>query len=357
MELSVKEKQIRFGSYKQYSGPWFPGSIKFKTPENPDFLEKCLAVTTSTEGGSINAYNGYDSCISSVGLIQYCNKYRLVERMLGACIDYEYENLNHINSFLSLLPTPVQMKKNRIGKWSYFMENVEVSSEPLMRKMFFNGSSGLKGEWNKQDENHAIKVASIFSSMWDINSMVRGQIEFSKKNVTSYVTDTSRRITSGMSEDSYDGAIRAMIVSYSANIPSMAEKCLRRVSSRENWRGLDSREKFTILANEFVLNSGVGIWPERYGKIEKVISLLFDVDIPSLESIYGDGKIDTIEELQDFLLNEGFDIGESGSDGVMGKKTRLALSVFQSSAGLVPDGIPGPKTYQKMNQIMESRKL
>src|SRR5437588_7134555 len=41
-------------------------------------------------------------------------------------------------------------------------------------------------------------------------------------------------------------------------------------------------------------------------------------------------------ELQQRLAGQGFDVGDP--DGILGSKTRIAIRVFQTRAGLVPDG-------------------
>lgn len=42
---------IKWGSYKQWEGPFYPGKCKYVLPENPLSFEKLLAVVCSTEGG------------------------------------------------------------------------------------------------------------------------------------------------------------------------------------------------------------------------------------------------------------------------------------------------------------------
>lgn len=54
----------------------------------------------------------------------------------------------------------------------------------------------------------------------------------------------------------------------------------------------------------------------------------------------------TLVDYQRELLAEGYDLGSSGADGVMGPKTKAAIVLFQQRHGLEPDGIVGPKTRQ-----------
>tara|TARA_R100000655_G_scaffold95285_1_gene137177 strand:- start:4175 stop:4924 length:750 start_codon:yes stop_codon:yes gene_type:complete len=50
-----------------------------------------------------------------------------------------------------------------------------------------------------------------------------------------------------------------------------------------------------------------------------------------------------VKSFQEFLIGLGF-LPEGEADGLAGRKTILALKAYQASAGLVPDGLGGPKT-------------
>ncbi|WP_342152303.1 TIGR02594 family protein [Methylorubrum sp. SB2] len=52
----------------------------------------------------------------------------------------------------------------------------------------------------------------------------------------------------------------------------------------------------------------------------------------------------TVAEIQRALIARGYDLGPAGADGDAGPKTIASVTAFQRSAGLVPDGIAGPKT-------------
>ena len=49
--------------------------------------------------------------------------------------------------------------------------------------------------------------------------------------------------------------------------------------------------------------------------------------------------------LQSRLAQLGYDLGKAGVDGVRGDKTLGALFAYQTTAGLTPDSIDGPKTW------------
>ena len=49
--------------------------------------------------------------------------------------------------------------------------------------------------------------------------------------------------------------------------------------------------------------------------------------------------------LQSRLAQLGYDLGKAGVDGIRGDKTLSALFAYQTTAGLTPDSIDGPKTW------------
>jgi lytic murein transglycosylase len=51
-------------------------------------------------------------------------------------------------------------------------------------------------------------------------------------------------------------------------------------------------------------------------------------------------------ELQELLIRNGYDIGEA--DGIIGTRTRAAITAFQTSAGLPADGHPGKRVYEAL---------
>lgn len=58
--------------------------------------------------------------------------------------------------------------------------------------------------------------------------------------------------------------------------------------------------------------------------------------------------------LQTMLINRGYSVGSSGADGIFGTKTDQAVRTFQNAAGLVVDGIVGPKTWAALDKVPEA---
>ena len=67
-------------------------------------------------------------------------------------------------------------------------------------------------------------------------------------------------------------------------------------------------------------------------------------------------KGEYVTECQTDLVTLGYDVGQSGIDGVYGKDTMAALRAFQADRGLNADGICGPKTWALLVTAAESVK-
>ena len=57
--------------------------------------------------------------------------------------------------------------------------------------------------------------------------------------------------------------------------------------------------------------------------------------------------------LQTMLVNRGYDVGTAGVDGDFGSGTLKAVRQFQQDAGLVMDGVVGPKTWAALDSTPE----
>ena len=50
---------------------------------------------------------------------------------------------------------------------------------------------------------------------------------------------------------------------------------------------------------------------------------------------------DEVKRLQQELINQGYDVGSSGADGIYGAKTQAAVKAYQRANNLTVDGIAG----------------
>ena len=62
---------------------------------------------------------------------------------------------------------------------------------------------------------------------------------------------------------------------------------------------------------------------------------------------------DDVAALQDDLISLGYSCGERGADGKFGRMTESTLKAFQRDHGLDDDGVAGPKTYAKLDELLK----
>ena len=60
-----------------------------------------------------------------------------------------------------------------------------------------------------------------------------------------------------------------------------------------------------------------------------------------------------VNDLQQKLLKLGYDLGPDGADGDFGVNTELAVKKFQADNGLEIDGIVGPESFKKLNELVK----
>ena len=70
----------------------------------------------------------------------------------------------------------------------------------------------------------------------------------------------------------------------------------------------------------------------------------------SLEPLLRKGdRGEAVREMQEALMERGYDLGKWGADGIFGKQTLKAVKAFQEDCGIKADGIVGRITYGKLN--------
>ena len=66
-------------------------------------------------------------------------------------------------------------------------------------------------------------------------------------------------------------------------------------------------------------------------------------------------KSDDIQELQEYLIELGFDLGSYGADGDFGSKTEKAVQDFQKKYGLTVTGVFDKTAYDKLMEITKDK--
>lgn len=89
----------------------------------------------------------------------------------------------------------------------------------------------------------------------------------------------------------------------------------------------------------------------RLDKLEKFLKIAKEYKAPSRMLRRGsrDSSEDTaVSDLQNRLIELGYDLPRFGADGIFGRETYNAVIDFQRASGLTEDGIAGPNTFGKL---------
>lgn len=345
--------RIGWGSYDQWEGPWFKGSLPYELPENPAFLDKVLAVITATEGGAYDAINMYDRCVATVGVIQWgevCAR-RAVSRMLGLCHERDPDLLRAHLGEAGLL-----MRSVGSGGW---VISADGQTDPHF--VFLGGSSGRKGQWNDAQKAYARRVAATLASVWKVPEFRAAQLDFTRPKLLDFAFGNAAGLFAGTFPiDGWDGALRAGYLSFAANLPAVAT---RRVTV-DVLRARNSKAVTIDLLRRLTFEPKVAIYPHRYNKIRPVLEQLFGVDLPDFAEdlrrwvdVAGAPALEfpdtTAVQLE--LLALGYDLGPFGADGKYGAKTTQAVRQFQLANGLLVDGLVGPLTLGALARARDRR--
>lgn len=325
---------IGWGSYKQFEGPYFKGTLKYTLPENPSDNHKFLAVVTTTEGGCYDAINMYDQCIVSTGLLQWCeSKYYLTSNLLGAIAEKDPQLLAPISEVLR--DSHAEFKRTSVNTWRFFNAGaVAPVASTMSQQAIFLGCTGAKGGWGSKDR--ALHWAASLATLLAQPEAMAVQVDYTAERLMMFCTSYAREVLFGDDiNEGWVGAARAIYLSFAANNPAMAAAQLKRVvdnSKEPKWCSDWCVELFRALT----FGPGVAIYPHRYEVIRPVVETLYGVNLPDHSSdLAGPGP----KEVQAKLIELGYDLGPGGADGKLGPRTKSAVKEFQTQHGLTPDGV------------------
>jgi hypothetical protein len=281
----VTAADFTWGSYREWEGPVFFGKLKYKTPINPDFLDKCLSVLAATEGNAYDAVNMYDRCILSVGLIQWCEAGQYsVSSLLGRCLELD---TFLFEALLKKFPAEgITFKKNPAGQYRFYMKGQEVNTLPLQRTLLLGGPEiGAKGTWTPEAKEYAKKVGAWFADIWEVPLFRTIQAEFTKVRIPRFTMPQSEKILfqdkTAAANEGWSGALRAMFYSFAGNLPAVANKSMMAAAASPTWDAATPEEKFCLAAQVLTFGPGIAIYPHRYDKIAPAITRLFGVAVPT----------------------------------------------------------------------------
>jgi len=351
---------VRWGSYKDFEGPWFPGTRSFQLPGAPTFEEEVLAVITATEGGHWDAINRYDSCIDTQGLIQWCN------RAPQHSVDALYGELQQADPSL-LAPAEALFKEHGYvfsdRRWRGPAGVVDTPAEQQV--LYFSGASGRKGSWDEAAKTYAQRAVAAAVEIWQSPQAQKIQGAWTIKRLSWFLVGALTKRLFDLAPDTPVGrAFKAMYWSFAANNPKKASEALEEfVESPTGAYSMWSPGWLSSCAYYLTFFPKITIYPDRYNKIRPVIEKLYEVDLPDyaqeLKKWKSEHRIQSFLdplELQRALKALGYDLGPRGVDGVLGTKTQAALHDFEKDMGVKePDGLIDPETAKLLEKALERR--
>lgn len=293
----VTVDNIKWGKYKKFEGPYFKGNIKYVAPQNPTESQRRLAVGCQTEGAAYDAVNMYDSCIVSVGLIQWCETHYLTSRLLG----HICENVSEDVVIDALAPaldiTGSVFKKNKAGQWRFFFldKRDEVNSLGKQQELFLGTTvkdgkimpnDGTSECWNDGNRSIALLWASCFANVW-LNKDARDvQASFTAQRLTGFLMPNAKKtLWDGTDDASWRGMFRAAFLSYAGNNPKIADEQLSLFCSQTKHVKWSSDWCIGAL-KQLTFGPNIAIYPARYTKIRPVLETHWEgVRLPTLNDL------------------------------------------------------------------------
>lgn len=349
----ISASQIGWAKYSNFEGPFFRGVQGWREPAGMTEKDRWLSVITATEGGTWDAVNMYDSCIVTVGLIQWCERGMFgVSNMLG-----EVAKIEGGRDVLALLPCPYRIVK---GQFRFgHPDGGLVDTENRMREIYLGGQCnpdvasamlGRIGTWTADQKAYARTWAASFANVFSHEPARVAQRDYTTKRLGGFFTTRARKaLWDDVGDTPTTRAVRAVYLSFAANMPAWADASLARVVESPGpvkWSDGWIRKLLAAL----VFDRKVAIYPHRYNRIRPFVERLYGVDLPDmaieLARAENEGYTMTVLEIQTALAVMGYDPGPL--DGKDGPKTRAAVKAFQADRGLVVDGAVGPQTAKAL---------
>lgn len=279
--MGITLDKVRWGKYKQYEGPYCHGERKFILPKVPSLSDKLIYVITQTEGGTYDAVNLYDSCICSCSLIQLCDRFHLVSRLLGAVASELGVNaiIEPLREALNL--SKAMFKQNKNKQWRFFIGEEECSTEQKLQELYLGGSSGRCGDWTDAQRHHAKTWVVGLAKIWDNPKACDVQVKFIASRLFSFVMPETKKILFADDDwNTWKGAIKAAYLSFAANNPKLASDNFL-VALRTTDALIWSPEWCIHVLKQLTFGPNITIYPNRYNKIRPVLEVLFNItDLP-----------------------------------------------------------------------------
>lgn len=282
--MTVTPKDVAWGSYQAYEGPFFRGSIRYSMPDSPTEGDRRLRVLTATEGGAYDAINMYDRCIVSVGLIQWCEaRYFLVSKLLHSVAEAMGPQvvIGPLKPALDLCCA--EFRKNARGLWRFHFKDGRGEVDTIEKQQqLFLGCDGLKGSWSATAKMRARLWASCMANVWHDERAQRVQAKYTVDRLTAFLMKEGRSILfdKTVPNEGWVGALRAAYLSFAGNLPAVANKHIQLAVARlksPKW----SPEWCIGVLQELTFGPRIKIYPHRYEAIRPWLERLWGgVELP-----------------------------------------------------------------------------
>lgn len=357
----VTPSDIGWGGYREFEGTVYYGRGTILKPfVNPTENQKYVQVMTQTEGASYTAVNGYDSCIVSVGLFQWCERVYATSSLLGKIAEKDPHLLLPLQ--LALKASNASFSKNAKGNWRFFFKDArgEVDNLKEQQQLFLLHSTGLKGSWDAESKEHAKLWAACLANTLAPEEASKVQVDFCADRVKNFATPSAKAVLfDGLPSEGWVGALRCGYLSFAGNLPAVASNMLDialKTAPGPKW----SPDWCIHILKQLTFGPQIAIFPTRYNAIRPSLEALYGVNLPDFAPELQKWQADMTQglppaakdeptffdtkEIQAFLIGIGYDLGPAGADGKMGKKSMDAIRTFQGLHGLTADGVVGPRT-------------
>lgn len=357
-------ESIRWGSYKNYEGPWTPGEVPYELPDKPTEAEKIMRVITATEGGRYDAVNMYDSCLWTAGIIQWCNRapQRSVDSLMGQMVDEAKDALKPLIELAS-------ERGYTFEGGTFSLDGREVKDVASQQRLYFLNSPGEKGAWKEEDKAWAKRWCIATQRVLADPRTHWLQVSFTLSRMEAHFPfEAGKELIQKAPRTNLGQAWKALYLSFAANNPAKAAKAVEAALRDVVWKPW-SEPWLASMARHLTFDPGISIYPQRYNKIRPVIEKLWGVNLPDtaqelevLKKELGASErwLDVLE-VQRALIALGFDLGPRGADGVFGKKSRAALMTLEKGSGMVPtefqDGMPDQYTLPALEAVLRKHGL
>lgn len=363
----VSAASIGWGSYQNYEGPWYKGKCPYILPGSPSEDEKVMAVITATEGGKYDAFNGYDSCGWTSGIIQWIEKGQYsISDMMGEVILQKEELAEPFVRMAGSSGYSFFRKSN--GKFRFSYRGVgEVDSYEEQKRLFYLIGDGTRGSWNESTKQYARQWAAAISTVWESPEAQKIQLEFTAKRLTWFMQTYSQMVFKAMPDTDLARGVRAAYLSFAANNPTWADKALKAGTANAvaaPW----TMDWAVAILKSLTFTPQVAIYPHRYDCIRPVLELVYGLQLPDFSAELKAWSLSTkipagltTKDLQQALMSLGYDLGPAGADGKYGAKTKAAVLSLEQTSGMVPktaqDGMVDAHTFPALCAALESKGL